>query len=33
MAIDIQPLGRTFAAAIGGVDLSQPLSDATFAEI
>ena len=31
--IVIEPLGGTFAAAIGGVDLAAPFDEATFAEI
>ena len=31
--ITIEPLGRTFGAAIGNVDLSRALDDVTFAEI
>ncbi len=33
MTITVTPLGPTFAAEIGGVDLAAPLDDVTFAEI
>ncbi len=33
MPITVTPLGATFGAEIGGIDLSKPLDGATFAEI
>lgn len=33
MAITVKQLGPSFGAEIGGVDLSKPLDDATFAEV
>src|SRR5213594_295533 len=33
MAITVTPLGPSFAARIGGVDITRPLDDATWAEI